>query len=91
MRIFLLVDAKAGAAEGCVDSLPAGRSPAIHALEEVSRKMDVFPEGLGNVLGTVNKGCSKVESVLSKLHVVRRRRGIPRLSVVKRKLVLPYR
>ncbi|XP_064616856.1 suprabasin-like [Liolophura sinensis] len=82
-KVVFLVEAKAGAAEGCVDALPAGRSPAIHALEGVSRKMDVFPEGFGKVLGTVNKGCSKVENVLSKLHVLRRRRGLPKLSAVK--------
>lgn len=79
------VDAKAAAAEGCANSLPVGRTKVIHALEGVSGKLDIIPHGFGHLMAEVNKGCQKVEGVLGKLHLLRRRRGLPSLSKVNRK------
>ncbi|XP_064616713.1 uncharacterized protein LOC135480726 [Liolophura sinensis] len=85
-KIVTAVDGKAAAAEGCVNSLPVGRTPAIHALEGVSGKLDVVPDGFGVALGAVNTGCSKIEGFLGKIHLVRRRRGLPSLGAVNKVL-----
>ncbi|XP_064616726.1 uncharacterized protein LOC135480738 [Liolophura sinensis] len=81
-NIVSTIDAKAMAAEGCANSLPVGRTKVIHALEGVSGKLDIIPHGFSHLLGEVNKGCQKVQGVLGKLHLLRRRRGLPSLSKV---------
>lgn len=68
--------------ETCVQKLPAGhvKTTATGALEKVSTAMDPVPRALVSPVTTVASGCTKVQNFLAKIHLVKRKRGLPVLS-----------